>query len=291
MRPQTQDDLRLEPGAREGAGSFGRVPPTTPPHILSLLHPPPTPSPPISPGQLASPPPPGRPSPPSPAAPGTGRQARTPAPRRRSAPARPGRPGEGSPRSQRPRRGMAPRAERWPRQAGGLPSFLPSFLPHFLTNPPAPPGPESCPQALAGPDCGEGDWPTGRLPGSRHTLPTGEHSAGGAPPGASRPPAPGTAGCPPGKGPPVHHPGNPSDHSANSSAPLPACQLATGPGRAPAGLVMGKRAKGQPPPSDNWRAVLGEGRGPGGFAAASGCKRPGPVRRGPLQVPGAAGAS
>lgn len=226
MRPQTQDDLRLEPGAREGAGSFGRVPPdhsTTHP----LAPPPPTPSPPISPGQLASPP--GRPSPPSPAAPGTGRQARTPAPRRRSAPARPGRPGEGSPRSQRPRRGMAPEPN------GGL-ARLGAFLPSFLTNPPAPPGPESCPQALAGPDCGEGDWPTGRLPGSRRTLPTGEHSAGGAPPGASRPPAPGTAGCPPGKGPPVHHPGSPSDHSANSSAPLPACQLATGPGRAPAGL-------------------------------------------------------
>lgn len=78
-----------------------------------------------------------------------------------------------------------------PSRTVASPGWGPSFLPSFLTNPPAPPGPESCPQALAGPDCGEGDWPTGRLPGSRRTLPTGEHSAGGAPPGkgAPRPPS------------------------------------------------------------------------------------------------------
>lgn len=131
----------------------------------------------------------------------------------------------------------------------------------FLTNPPAPLGPESCLQALAGPDHGEGAGPPGASRGAHLTLPTGERTAPGG--------------------------------SANSSAPLPACQLATGPGRAlalplqapraPPGLVTGRETnKGQRPPqsSVNWRVALGGGTRPGGLAAASGCKRPGARQEG-----------
>lgn len=160
--------------------------------------------PPISPGQLASPP--GAPFAPLAGGPGTPRS-----------------PGGRLPPVPAPPAGHGPRAERWPRQAGGLPSFLPSSL--TLRHPP---GPSRVRKRSRVRTAGRGTGPPGASRGAAARCQLANIQR---------------AGRRPGKGPPVHHPGNPSDHSANSSAPLPACQLATGPGRAPAGLVMGKRAK------------------------------------------------
>ena len=215
---------------------------STPPLHHPLAPPAPTPSPPISFGQLASPP--GRPSPPP-------RRRLPHRPRRDIAPpVSPSLPASPAP-GHAPGPGTPTTPRRSPSPGWGA----------FLTNPPAPLGPESCLQALAGPDHGEGAGPPGASRGAHLTLPTGERTAPGG--------------------------------SANSSAPLPACQLATGPGRAlalplqapraPPGLVTGRETnKGQRPPqsSVNWRVALGGGTRPGGLAAASGCKRPGARQEG-----------